>query len=159
VHLPSLSDNYETDWARIAQLMAGSSHGAAFMPDVDDEVLVAFEHGDIRRPYILGALFNRGAAPDLGGELVQNGKAARCGLVSGAGHHLFLIDSGQASVELSAAGELILQADRRVRLKAPELVLEADQRISLQASGNIQIDAGGGEVTVGGSLINLGGGA
>jgi phage protein D/phage baseplate assembly protein gpV len=159
VHLPGLSDNYETDWARMAQLMAGSGHGAAFMPDVDDEVLVAFDQGDIRRPYVLGALFNRGAPPALGGELVQNGKAARCGMVSGAGHHLFLIDSGQAAVELSAAGELVLQADRRVRIKAPELALEADQRISLQASGNIQIDAGGGEVTVGGSLINLGGGA
>jgi uncharacterized protein involved in type VI secretion and phage assembly len=139
--------------------MAGSRHGAAFIPDVDDEVLVAFHQGDIRRPYVLGALFHRGAAPSLGGDLVQSGQAARSGLVSGAGHHVWLVDAAPASVEVSAAGELILQADRRVHIKAPELVLEADQRVSLQASASIAIDAGGGQVSVDGSLINLGGGA
>lgn len=159
VHLPSLSDDYETDWARVAQVMAGAHHGAAFVPDVDDEVLVAFHQGDIRRPYVLGALFNRGAEPSLGGDLVQAGQVARAGLASGAGHHVWLVDAAPASVEVSAAGELILRADRRVRIKAPELVLEADQTVSLQASASIAIDAGGGQVSVDGSLINLGGGA
>lgn len=159
VHLPWLSDTYETDWARVAHVMAGVRHGAAFLPDVDDEVLVAFENGDVRRPYVLGALFNSGAAPDLGGQLVQGGQAARCGLTSGAGHKLLLIDAAPASFELSAQGELVLAASTRVHVKAPEIVLEADQSLSLKAQGSIEIDAGPGTVSIKGSMINLGGGA
>ncbi len=45
-------------WARIATLFAGKNRGSWFIPDVGDEVLVAFEHGDPRRPYILGGLWN-----------------------------------------------------------------------------------------------------
>lgn len=45
-------------WARLATLMAGAGRGSWFIPDVDDEVLVGFEGGDPRRPYVLGALWN-----------------------------------------------------------------------------------------------------
>src|SRR5829696_7052207 len=52
-------------WARLATLQAGNNRGSWFIPDVDDEVLVAFEHGDPRRPYVLGALWNgRDRAPE-----------------------------------------------------------------------------------------------
>jgi uncharacterized protein involved in type VI secretion and phage assembly len=51
------SVGYEV-WARVATLMAGLSNGTWFIPDVDDEVLVAFEAGDARRPYVVGALWN-----------------------------------------------------------------------------------------------------
>jgi uncharacterized protein involved in type VI secretion and phage assembly len=60
VTLPWLPDDgggYSV-WARIATLMAGNNRGAWFIPDVDDEVLVAFEAGDPRRPYVVGALWN-----------------------------------------------------------------------------------------------------
>jgi phage protein D/phage baseplate assembly protein gpV len=158
VHLPCLSDRYETDWARVAQMMAGTRHGSAFIPDVDDEVLIAFDQGEIRRPYVLGALFHRGAEPSLGGALIQGGQVARSGLASGGGHHVWLIDAPQPTLEVSAAGELVLQADRRVRIKAPELVLEGGQRVSIRAEGNVELKAGG-QVAVDGSLIELGGGA
>jgi uncharacterized protein involved in type VI secretion and phage assembly len=49
--------NYET-WARVATLMGGNNRGTWFIPDTDDEVLVAFEGGDPRRPYVLGGLWN-----------------------------------------------------------------------------------------------------
>lgn len=49
--------SYET-WARLAVLMAGNNRGSWFIPDVDDEVLVAFEGGNPRRPYVLGGLWN-----------------------------------------------------------------------------------------------------
>jgi uncharacterized protein involved in type VI secretion and phage assembly len=49
--------SYEA-WARLATLMAGSGRGSWFVPDVGDEVLVAFEGGDARRPYVVGALWN-----------------------------------------------------------------------------------------------------
>ena len=45
-------------WARIATLMAGNKRGTWFIPDAGDEVLVAFEGGDARRPYVIGALWN-----------------------------------------------------------------------------------------------------
>lgn len=55
--LPDDSGGYSV-WARIATLMAGANRGTWFIPDVDDEVLVAFEAGDPRRPYVVGALWN-----------------------------------------------------------------------------------------------------
>jgi len=63
--LPWLSDDYESDWARIATLMAGPERGVYFLPEVDDEVLIAFEHGDIRRPMVLGCLWNGVDAPPI----------------------------------------------------------------------------------------------
>src|SRR5438874_5416532 len=56
------SDRYEM-WARIATLMGGNSRGSWFIPDVNDEVLVAFEAGDPRRPYVLGGLWNGSDSP------------------------------------------------------------------------------------------------
>ncbi|MES3518351.1 MAG: phage baseplate assembly protein V [Natronomonas sp.] len=48
----------ESYWARIATPMAGDEYGSYFLPEVDDEVLVAFENGDIHRPYVVGSLWN-----------------------------------------------------------------------------------------------------
>jgi uncharacterized protein involved in type VI secretion and phage assembly len=50
-------------WARLATLMAGHNRGSWLIPDTDDEVLVAFEGGDPRRPYVLGGLWNGSDAP------------------------------------------------------------------------------------------------
>ncbi len=53
------SDNAEdSDWCRIATFLAGPDRGAHFLPEVNDEVLVAFEHGDVSRPVIVGMLWN-----------------------------------------------------------------------------------------------------
>ena len=66
VRLPWSPDSegsaYEV-WARIATMMAGNDRGSWFIPDVNDEVLVAFEAGDTRRPYMVGALWNGQDAP------------------------------------------------------------------------------------------------
>ena len=48
VRFPWLSGEDESHWARVAAAMAGNDRGAYFLPEVDDEVLVAFEHGDLR---------------------------------------------------------------------------------------------------------------
>jgi uncharacterized protein involved in type VI secretion and phage assembly len=56
------SDEYAA-WARIATLMGGSSRGSWFIPDVNDEVLVVFEGGDPRRPYVIGGLWNGSDSP------------------------------------------------------------------------------------------------
>ena len=50
-------------WARLATMMAGNNRGSWFIPDVNDEVLVVFEAGDTRRPYVVGALWNGSDTP------------------------------------------------------------------------------------------------
>ena len=56
------SGSYEV-WARLATMMAGADRGTWYVPDPEDEVLVAFEAGDPRRPYVLGALWNGSDQP------------------------------------------------------------------------------------------------
>ena len=51
-------DLNSSDWAPVAAPMAGSKRGVFFMPEVDDEVLVAFEHGDFDHPFVVGFLWN-----------------------------------------------------------------------------------------------------
>ena len=58
VMFPWLSDNLESDWFRVASPMAGAGRGIMFMPEVDDEVLVAFEHGNPQRGIVVGSLWN-----------------------------------------------------------------------------------------------------
>jgi phage protein D len=58
VALPWLAPNFESDWARVVQFGAGGKTGSLFLPQVGDEVLVGFEFGDSRRPYVLGGLIN-----------------------------------------------------------------------------------------------------
>ena len=48
----------ETLWARVATPMTGAGRGVYFIPEAGDEVLVAFERGDLRRPYVIGSLWN-----------------------------------------------------------------------------------------------------
>lgn len=58
VTFPWLDATHETEWIRIATLMAGPGRGSFFLPEVNDEVLLAFEHGDARFPYVVGFLWN-----------------------------------------------------------------------------------------------------
>lgn len=106
VMLPGLSPEYETTWAPVSQLFAGSAGGALFLPEPKDQVLVAFEHGDPRRPYVLGSLVNNrtGAGFHLDGSSgsAKPGAAAigsgtpapviRRGLVSPSGSRLVFHD-------------------------------------------------------------------
>jgi uncharacterized protein involved in type VI secretion and phage assembly len=85
VRFPWLDDQ-ETDWIRIATLMAGGGRGSMFLPEVDDEALVAFEHGDTRFPYVLGFLWNGKDAPP--GQSVRDRK-----LVSRNGHQIRFLDA------------------------------------------------------------------
>jgi uncharacterized protein involved in type VI secretion and phage assembly len=51
-------EDFSSSWARISTQMAGLGRGLYLLPEVDDEVLVMFEHGDVRRPIIIGTLWN-----------------------------------------------------------------------------------------------------
>ncbi len=121
IKFPWLSDENETDWVRIATLMAGSETGTFFLPDVGDEVLVAFEHGDINSPYVIGTLWNGKQKPPQtnddgknnirkirsrsGHEIVFNdndtSKQEKIEIHTKSGHKIILDDSsGQEKIEI-----------------------------------------------------------
>jgi uncharacterized protein involved in type VI secretion and phage assembly len=58
VKFPWLADDVESHWARVCQPMAGKQRGQWWIPEIDDEVLCGFEHGDVRFPYVVGSLYN-----------------------------------------------------------------------------------------------------
>ena len=63
VNFPWLSGNNSSQWARVSTLMAGKDRGSWFMPELEDEVLVAFDHGNLQHPFIIGFLWNGADRP------------------------------------------------------------------------------------------------
>lgn len=153
VRLPWSPDDDGRDyeaWARLATMMGGSGRGSWFVPDVDDEVLVVFEAGDARRPYVVGGLWNGQDAPpesmDSGGE--NNVKT----LKSRNGVTITLDDtSGTESLTLETPG------GQRVVLKdgpgAVEIEDSNGNSIKLETSG-ITVNASA-KVTINGSLVEI----
>jgi hypothetical protein len=93
VALPWLSPNYESDWARVVQLGAGRRSGLVFVPEVGDEVLLGFEFGDPRRPYVIGGLTNDNSAYEpLSSAVNGSGAVVKRGITSPAGNGLLLED-------------------------------------------------------------------
>ncbi|HXF60641.1 MAG TPA: phage baseplate assembly protein V [Caldilineaceae bacterium] len=154
IRLPWLTDpdgaGYEA-WARIATLMAGANRGSWFIPEPDDEVLVAFEAGDGRRPYVLGALWNGVDSPP---ETMQAGNPIRS-LTSRSGIKITLDDSdgavqltletpgGQRIVctDSPAALELTDANGNRITLDAAGITLETPAKLSISA-GTVEVSAG-----------------
>lgn len=96
VTYPWLQDDIESPWARLASFMAGNERGAVFRPAVDDEVLVIFEHGDMRRPYVIGALWNgQDAIPQERGTDADNDI---CLIKSRSGHTIIFDDTAGSEV-------------------------------------------------------------
>jgi uncharacterized protein involved in type VI secretion and phage assembly len=90
-----LDPQHETDWIRIATMMSGGNAGSFFMPNVQDEALIAFEHGDTRFPYVVGFNWNgQDAAP---GTDVRDRK-----LVSKNGHQIRFLDSTPTNGNMGA---------------------------------------------------------
>ena len=71
VQLPSIDSLDLSPWARVAVLMAGPTYGTYFIPDIGTEVLVAFEHGDLSAPYVIGCLWNAMSPPPLPSPIPQ----------------------------------------------------------------------------------------
>ena len=139
---PWLSDSYESDWARITQLGAGPNAGAVFIPEVNDEVLVAFEFGDVRRPYVVGSLYNGMDKPKIGDGLISQGKVKRNGFVSRKGHSfVFFEDSGKSGIAL-------LTSDKKVRIAlketGPELHIYCEGKVTIESQGDMKLSSKAG---------------
>lgn len=93
---PWLAPFYETDWARVVQVGMGKEWGNLFLPEVGDEVLVGFEFGDTRRPYVIGGLLNgKSSHPLLSSAVKSSGLSAQIvkrGIVSRIGNQLTFED-------------------------------------------------------------------
>lgn len=149
VKLPWLSDDYESDWARLVYQGAGPNRGFVVGPEVNDEVLVAFEHGDVRRPYVLGGLYNGVDKPTDGKKLVDGGqgKTEIRKLVTRLGHTLSFSDA-------AAGGGIVLKtkdgkqevsldaAKTTVRVKSNgDVVIEGGGKVTITATGDLSIES------------------
>lgn len=76
----------DSDWARLAVPMAGKDRGIKFIPEIGDEVLVAFEYNDINKPYVIGGLWNGQDTPPESGEFGENGEVQKRVFKSRSGH-------------------------------------------------------------------------
>jgi len=96
VRFPVRESNDESPWARVVTLMAGNNRGSFFLPEVGDEVLVAFEQGDAEHPYILGAVWNGQDKPPADN---GDGKNNLRKLRSRSGHEILFDDNAEAKQE------------------------------------------------------------
>lgn len=163
-----LADTDESEWARVAVPLAGKEYGAWMIPQVDDEVLVAFEQGSTALPYVVGSLWSETARPPKGGADGGSGVAM---LHSRGGHVVRLDDrEGEQTIEIrDAAGNSIVlrtgdnaitltcQGDLTLESKGGRVVVKAAKGVDLAATGDeagVDVSATGG-VTVKGKSIDL----
>jgi uncharacterized protein involved in type VI secretion and phage assembly len=93
VSFPWRGETDQSYWARVATLMAGNDRGAFFLPEVDDEVLVAFDRGEMSHPYVIGALWNGVDAPP---ETNSDGNNNIRKIKSRSGHEIIFNDEDAA---------------------------------------------------------------
>ncbi|MGZ4479596.1 MAG: VgrG-related protein [Nocardioidaceae bacterium] len=154
---PWLSDDYVSDWARTVQPGAGKDRGYYVLPEVGDEVLAAFEQGDIRRPYVLGGLFNGTDTPKSGPiDDVDSGSGAinRRSMVSRRGHRIDLLDQ-----DGKKEGVSITTRDDTLRLvldaTGSTVTVHSDGSVTVEAKNGVTVDAGTGSLQMKGSDISL----
>lgn len=169
VSLPLLGDEVETGWIRVATIGAAANRGIAFVPEVEDEVLVGFVHGDINHPYVLATVWNDSG--DTFSGVVADGEVGERSITGRLGNTLRIIDKADGddesgiSIEVDGAATKIflgynktefITADRPMELKNGQasILLDGDKitidatEITLKSdSGKVIIDANGIEAT------------
>jgi uncharacterized protein involved in type VI secretion and phage assembly len=172
VKFPWLSDTDESWWARVASPMAGKDRGVFFLPEVDDEVLVLFEHGDLRFPYVIGQLWNGNAPPFLTND---DGKNDQRAIKSRSGHTITLDDkdgeekitivdqSGKNSIVISSkdntltitadADITIKSASGKVAISGNDIELKAQSGIKVEASADLELKGAGVKINDDGLVV------
>jgi phage baseplate assembly protein V len=156
IQMPWFNEQMETEWCRVRQFYAGNGYGAFFVPEVGDEVLIAFIHGDMRFPIILGGLYNGQDLPPSFRDADKDEKMIR----TKAGHQITMDDtsgsekitivdkSGKNSIEIDTSGDSITITSTTGKLK-----LSADS-VEIKATAGITIEAGA-NTDIKGTTINL----
>lgn len=173
VKFPTLTEDHASNWARVVSIGAANNRGFDCLPEIDDEVLIAFEHGDIHRPYVLGGVWNgQDSPPNSVQENIKNGKVRLRTFKTRTGHQLQFVeeDNGtKAGVYLETTGGHKIRlndSDRMIEIETTgghkltmndmdgSVTLSSTGNLKIEANGNIDIKAGG-VITVQGSLIKL----
>lgn len=151
VKFPWLGERSESFWARLATPMAGGERGFYCLPEVDDEVLVAFERGRVDHPYVLGALWNGKSKPPESNEDGKNNRrvfrsrsgsvirfddtdgAEKITIEDAGGHSSITIDAAGKSIEIATSGKL--------KLHGKEIEITSDAGLKIEASAQMDISA------------------
>ena len=149
VKFPWLSDQDESHWARVLSPMAGPDRGLYFLPEVDDEVLVAFEQGQIEFPYILGALWNGQDSPPATNDDGANNQR----LIKSRSGHVILLDDTDGEEKIiirdqTQKNEIVIDSSQNT------ISLTVEQDLIVEAKGNINLSASG-DVVIKGQTLTL----
>lgn len=158
VELPWLADQAESHWAPVVSVGAGPERGLQVIPEVGDEVVVVFDHGDVRRPIVLGGLFNdrdQLPAPDAvaGGHTEVRVLRTRAGhtltfddtgggeqvtLVTARGARIAVVDAPEPTIELADG------SGNTVTMGADSVAIDSAANLDLTATGTITLDGQAG---------------
>ena len=165
---PWLASDQESFWARIVIVGGGPERGIAFYPEIDDEVLVGFEHGDIHHPYVLGGLWNGVDKPAISNsDAIKSSKVQKRVIKTRVGHKITLDDDdggGGITIEDKSGNSIVLDTgSNSLKVKVQgDVSIEAQGSMKLKATGSVEIsgmgvkiDGGGGTVDVKGTMVNL----
>ena len=179
VRYPWLSEENESDWAKMMTFMAGEGRGGYFLPEVGDEVLVAFEQGDINYPYVIGAVWNSEDSPPetnndgsnnirkitsrSGHEIVFNddaqGQSEKIEIHTNAGHRIALDDStGQEKIEIvdkSGNNTIVIDSvQNSITIESAANLNFKAQIITIEANASMEIKSNG-NLTLQGALVRI----
>jgi phage protein D/phage baseplate assembly protein gpV len=156
VKLPALFAEDESYWARLLTPMAGAERGFLTIPEVNDEVLIAFENGDPTRPYVLGGLWSQVDPLPKGTADIHDGNVVNQRLWRSRTGHLFIFDDtdGKESIQIIDKTEknhiIITSSDNKL-----DIVLDGDievtsktGKISVKAEKDITIESSNGKVAL-----------
>jgi uncharacterized protein involved in type VI secretion and phage assembly len=173
VKFPWLSDENESNWARVATPTAGQGRGFYFLPEVEDEVLVAFEQGDVRFPYVVGSLWNGKDAPPASNDDGKNnvrviksrsGHVVRLSdedgrelieIVDKSGKNSIRLDTSKNTITITAEKDIVLSAAQgKIKLDAQAVEVKSSADAKVEAGGNLDLKAAG-QTNVKGAAVNL----
>lgn len=173
VKFPWLSDTDESFWARILTPMTGKEYGMYFLPEVGDEVLVAFEHGMIEFPYILGGLWNgKDKPPDTNSDGKNNKRVikSRSGniirlddtegeekieVIDKSGKNSIVISTKDNKITIAADADITIQSSQgKLKLSGKGIEIDSQAEIKISASQNMDLKAGS-QLNIKGNIVNI----
>jgi phage protein D/phage baseplate assembly protein gpV len=150
---PWLDNDFTSTWARTIQPGAGNGRGTVILPEVGDEVLVGFEHGDFEAPYVLGGLYNGvDAPPKFTKDPVDgtSGEIAVRGFVSRKGHKLEFSEA-DGIIIASGDGKLVVKLDQKNQM----IEVTSGKGVKVKAENGVSIDAGSGPLEMKGQKVSV----
>lgn len=169
VKYPWRENEPESSWARVAVMAAGKDRGTVWIPEVDDEVLVGFDKGNIEHPYVLGSLWNgQDDPPEKNSDGDNNTKLikSRCGHqikffekqgsesfeIKTQGGHVLLMDdtagSAQIVIKDSSGNQIVIKSQQNsltiesglsLKIKSQQIDIEAGASMNIKATGTLSI--------------------